>query len=195
MPIVFHNLTVLQRACHAAGVAIACLSASGFYLLFTLPLLAERSADITRIEQLRRLVLTDKSVAQTHAELTEELAELRERAESIRKRVPATSDEAEFLGKLAQLADDHDVRILEYRRGQVQRAKTHTQLDVGLKCTGSYAGLCAFLDQVAQLQRISSTTEISIRSENIPAMRSVDLVFKLFYDMQHNQSDREARRG
>ena len=195
MPGITDNLTTLRRVCHASGVALVCLCAVGFHFLVVGPLLAQRSDDAKRIEQLQKLLRTKASIAIRRASLTKQLADLRERAESIRRRVPATPDEAKFLGNLAQLADEQGLQILDYRRGRVLRSATHLQLEIGLKCTGSYASVCAFLDGVARLPRISSTKDVLIRPEDTLGMRSVDLVLDLFYGMRHDQPVQEARRG
>ncbi|MCA9249258.1 MAG: type 4a pilus biogenesis protein PilO [Planctomycetales bacterium] len=178
----------LKLAAHAGGVGLCAVCALSIFLVVYRPLARSQQEHEAKISRLARLSRTADNIRRQHASLTSELAELREHTNEIHQRVPEFAEEADFLARVAEIAAVENLQITEYRRGNATESATHSCLEVGLNCTGSYTSICQFLDKVAALPRISSTKSALIRPADHTDRRSCDLVLELFYGMRPRES-------
>ncbi len=190
------NLKRLRAACHGAGLAVVVLCLGAGYFGIGGPIASERASHLARIEQLEQLLRTSSQTKHQHAQLKSQLADLEAKAESVRRRVPETAEEAVFLGRIAEIASQVDLHIADYQRGRVVRQPTHSQIEIGLKCEGTYQSICDFLDAIEQMPRVSSTKTAAITADKRFERLPFQLVLVLYYGMQDApQAVQEASHG
>lgn len=69
-------------------------------------------------------------------------------------KLPTGPAESEFLTLLSNSAAQFDVTLGDYRPGGVQNKPMASQIELRLRATGSYTGLCRWLDHMSQLPRL-----------------------------------------
>lgn len=169
---------------HLAGCLSLLLIGGGAYLMLIDPLSQSIADAGQETQRLSRLVRTGASIQTRHQELSETLQHLKERTARVQERIPAGSQEAEFLEQLSEIARQRDITITDYRRQQVIEQETHWQLTVEVSADGDYPSLCEFLAGLHQLPRITSVTRMEIdgaaeKNERYPLRLNLVLYFGL----------------
>ncbi len=103
-----------------------------------------------RIELLSQL----ENVRAQAASLDQQVTDTSQACEVMRARLPDRAAESEFLTLLSASADQFDVTLGDFRPGSIQTRPNASQMELRLRATGSYAGLCQWLDHMTELPRI-----------------------------------------
>ena len=115
------------------------------------------------------------------AALGSQLESQQRRAAEVRRRIPDDPDEAEFLRQLSEAASRGGVVIEDFNRGGMTARAGFCQLDVSLRCGGSYDDICRFLDQLEGFPRITKIVSLDLisagRSERYPMQLTIRLYF------------------
>ena len=190
------QLKMLGWLLHGAGL-IAILGA-GFaaYCLVYLPLVRKENAYVARIAVVDGLLDDGEEIQAEYSRSKDALEEIRNRAYTLRQRIPVRPCETEFLEQMNEAANTEGLEIRDYRRGEVVVKDTHSQLEIHVLCAGSYPEICGFLDRLARMPRISTVEKVTITSDSAAGDYPVDLTLRLYYGAQEPPEDeRKARNG
>ena len=154
-----------------------------YYALFFRPLAIARETDSRRAAQLERLLRSANSVGRQHRELSNSLTDLQQGAQDVRDRIPDEPLEAVFLRDITEIAQEVGLNIVDYRRGTTSRTPTHSQVEIGLKCRGSYTSICGFLDRIAGLPRLSRVQKMTVHAKNGADLYPFDITLLLLYGL------------
>ena len=138
---------------------------------------------VTRAELVKAKLSQAESIRRNHEEKSAELKELLASVEAVGRRVPDRSREGEFLGDLSRIAETHGVKIDDFRRGKVDVAATHSAVSVTIEGKANYRGLCGLLGDVADLPRLASLTELSVRPTGVVDRYAIELRYLLYYGL------------
>lgn len=184
------RLKMLEWILHGAG--LVALLAAGFavYCLAYLPLAEKQRACVAQIAVVNGLLENSAEIRAAHSRFKDSLAEIRQRADALRERIPDKPCETEFLEQMNEAANQEGLDIRDYRRGEVTVEDTHSHLDVYVSCAGSYRQVCGFLDRLAGLPRLSTVEKATITSDSAAKAYPVELTLRLFYGAQKLPVDR-----
>ncbi len=164
------------------GLLAPLLAASGLLWAFVLaPLHVKARQAEEQLAQTERLLRAAPAIRREHAELTAQLADLEERAETVRQRIPDNPEEVEFLQQIHQAAEAAQFTLHDYRRGQAVTGDRHSQLEVRLIGSGGYDSLCRFFHRVSQFPRQTQTQNLVIRADPETGGYRLEMSLLLFY--------------
>ena len=132
--------------------AVSILAAAEFVVLR--PIDAQIGDCRQRVAESQTFLKDRSSLKAEHRELEEELKLANQEADALQTRIPSEPREAEFLGQVTRLAKEGDLKIKDYRRGQVVKRSSYSTLKVDLICESSYAATCRFLERLRSLPRL-----------------------------------------
>lgn len=171
---------------HLAGLTVLLVAAALYHLGVARPLLRAEAKDEADIEELHKLQRSAVGTRREHKRLGQAVEELKQQAAAMRRRIPDESDEAEFLNDVARLASEVGIKVVEYRRGAVVHSDTHSQLDLEIKCLGSYAGICHFMDRLHHLPRITSVKHLAIHPDPNSSQYPLHVTLTLYFGIRAN---------
>ena len=190
------RLKMLGWLLHGAGLLTLLAGSLAAYRLVYLPLAKKEKACVARIAVLDRLLKNSREIRPEHSRLTQSLAKIRRRADTLRQRIPDRPYEAEFLEQMTQAASDAGLEIRVYRRGAVTVKNSHSQLEIYVSCAGSYPKICGFLDRLARLRRTFTIEKMSVTADPAVETYPVDLTLVLYFGAQQDSKEkREQRNG
>ncbi len=120
-----------------------------------------QSLDDARRDDLRLLTSADQVRLEREA-AARQLESLSTSLAELKKRIPATPKEAEFLAQVSALAETSGVRLKNFRPGRVGGAASIKSCDVQLSLVGSFASICKLLDGLAEVPRILNVPRITL---------------------------------
>jgi Tfp pilus assembly protein PilO len=84
------------------------------------------------------------------------------RIAEVQRRVPRDADAGEFLKELTLLASAEQLAIKDFQPEKPENRNGYAEMQVTLKGSGSYASICAFVDRLAKLKRLSKVKDLSL---------------------------------
>ncbi len=178
---------------HAAGGAAVLAAGLLFYFAFYAPAAADAQQRTVRMEQVHRLMGTSEKVAREYRELHDRVTELRQAADSTRKRMPRRTNTQEFIENITQLAVANDLKVDLCSAAAPQTFPSHTQVEITCSLRGNYAGVCRLLADVDHLAQISKVSRLEVTSHANSDQYPVQLTFQLYY--RGEVHDTEVKRG
>jgi Tfp pilus assembly protein PilO len=160
------RLKTLGYGLHAAGLAAALAIAGAAYVVLLLP--ADRGLSACQ-DQAARLEATLADADKVRAEkqrLEDAVSAIEKRTAELHQRIPDEPLEAEFLGQVSEAATKVGLQLSDYRPGAIVVKDGYSQIEVHLKCQGSYPSLCAFLDRLAALPRLSHVVQMEVAASD-----------------------------
>lgn len=168
---------------HLVGVTSVLGGFALYHLVVAALILHEQQQIAIETADKERYVARKDIVHEEFDQYTARLTELMNNAETMRQRIPEQPQEAEFLKQVSQVADEHGVKIIKYDRGSLQRKGTHCEFDVRLSCEGNYPAICAFLDRLARLSRVTTVQSLTLTSSQADTY-PFELSLLLYYGTQ-----------
>ena len=167
-------------ACGAFGIVVA------YQFGMSTTFAAELDQYVREARHVEARVAGSKRLRLEHQALTEQLADLRQRAKMIRQRIPDQPLEAEFLQQLTEIADSEGLTIRDYQRGSASVTSTHSQLEIRIEGEGDYAGLCGFLDRIARLPRVARVQFMQVLepADAEQMMYPIDISLMLYFGVR-----------
>lgn len=144
-----------------AALLLASLLGSSGYTLVD-PLLRECRSLRTQQRQQQELLARGPEIRAEHEQLVAELDSLQETIRQVNLKIPATPQEAEFLEAVARKAGERQITIQEYR--PAARDGDAQYVLVVCSARGGYSDLCAFLDDLNHLPRLSRIMHLRVQA-------------------------------
>ncbi len=178
------QLKTLGSLLHAAALSTLALAGLAFYLWLYVPRSHEIAQLQTRITALQQQLRGSAKIRGQFATLTASRAEQRQTAEDVRRRVPDEPREAEFLEQISDAILPDEFVINDYTRGPVTKADGCRQLDIQLRCDGTYAGICRFLDRLDRMQRITRVVALDLGTQMTQQRYPLSITVRLYFGAQ-----------
>lgn len=140
-----------------------------------------RSLQSQRSLQVALLAQAD-AVRARRQRLQEDERQIREQLLQVRRRIPPSASEAEFLEELTEHASRCGLQILDFVPGETRPSGEHLRTRVRLTATTDYAGFCRFLRGIRQLERLCDVDQITLTAEDPAAnAQSLELGLSIFH--------------
>ncbi len=176
-----HELRWLGMGCHAAGILVLVSAAGIYHATLRSFAISQEQVNQSEIIELETQRERASGIRSEHEQLTRSLADIEERAERIRQRIPDEPSEAEFLRQITNAANSEGLEIRDYNVGLVSGSITHSQVDVRLACQGNYAAVCGFLEYLAKLPRITTVQRLQVMSNLTDDSYPVEISLWLYF--------------
>lgn len=111
----------------------------------------------------RREALLDVSL-----QLEEKLRGETEVLKALQAKFPQIPEESQFLQALSLRAAEVGVRLGEFRPGGIIKGKDCMEMELRLRSTGQYAGVCRWLDSLTDVPRFVRVSNISLAGPSTP---------------------------
>lgn len=186
------SLRLTNWTAHAVG-AIATLALVGLGHLFLLrPERLQREELHQDIEHYQRLVEQGSAVQRGYNQLSKKREELRDRIALAEKRLPHESGEVAFLKELNRAATVAGVALEDYRPGKITPHGNLSRMEIGIVCSGTYAEICSFFDQLTRLERLTRVEGFEVLSRNEADRCEGNVTLWIFYGAKPLASDNEG---
>jgi Tfp pilus assembly protein PilO len=116
---------------------------------------ARQRDDMALLARAEQVQANRDSAAQQLATLSEQLAD-------VKRRLPSSAKEAEFLAQLSALAEHSGVRLKNFRPGQVANGPSLNTCEVQLSLVGPFASICKLFDGLAEVPRFLSVARVAL---------------------------------
>lgn len=176
------NLKLFGAALHAAGLAAVLAIAGTGYALAIRPMEGWKADCDARSNDLAERLKDADALRNEHARLTRLAEEVQQKAEALARCVPEEPLEAEFLSQVTAAAQASGLKLGDYRPGVIATQAGRSQLEIQLSCEGPYRGICAFLDRLASMERLSRVVQLDLAAaepEGCSAQLTLTIFFKL----------------
>jgi Tfp pilus assembly protein PilO len=177
-------------ALHAAGAATVALVLGAYYCLVYQGLAISKESDSKRVEQLTLLLGKSAAVQRENHRLQQELDALDASVAEIRKRLPHELRQEEFTADLSRVAESVGLDVEELRWGSPKVTAAYAQTEIQVDCSGSFASICRFLDEVGQLARITEVAQLRLEADPESANHTFQVSFVLYYSVAARDSDK-----
>ncbi len=121
----------------------------------------------------------------TQHSLLEELGHLQKQISLLQDTLPDSPNEAAYLSQLSVLASHCDVTMSDFRPGSVLTQPQFKEIELRLRCSGTYANLCRWFAGLKSLPRIARISHVNIAAPAGPELTcAVDLQLNLVFAVQ-----------
>lgn len=187
------NLNTLRVVIACAGVATLLLAVGLFHRFVISPYVRQCDLDQRRSDQLIELGNRADAVRTKHRQLKAELVTLQKSVEDTLQRLPAASEEYQFVAQVEEVAQANRVEITNSMIGNVERGESLSRAYVTFECIGSFASICRFLDGIDHLTRLTEVARLEIEPGENLQRYPFQATFVLYFT--GNSHDRTMRGG
>ncbi|MAT15549.1 MAG: hypothetical protein CMJ46_09810 [Planctomyces sp.] len=156
------QLKLIDFGIHIASLVIVVVSVAGSYRLGYSDLQQQKQALNSERKMLQDVFESREEIAEEHRIAQEELQLQQQKLVDLLKRMPEQPKEFDFLAQITGLARTSNIRIQDYHPQQLTSGGEYRELKIKLNAHGSYVGLCTFLDEMHQLQRLNRVSQLTI---------------------------------
>lgn len=143
----------------AAVLAIGILSAAWL----TKTIINNHLNAIAQTEQDSRDLLQNATqLRDRRLRIKKDLAEVNTRIQESVSRIPSTPQETEVLQLLANLAQQFEFEVQEFRPGGITTREQFKEMEISIRGDGSYQSVCYFLAGIDALPRIGRVSQLTI---------------------------------
>ncbi len=150
------------RLLHYAGVLATVVCTTVGYSFLHAPAVREITETSARIDELLQSVRNGPVMRQQHRVVSEKLQEVTTRIANVQRRVPRDADAGSFLKEVTQLAGAGQLAIKDFRPEKPEAKTGYAEMQVTLKGQGSFGSICAFMDRLAKLTRLSKIKDLTL---------------------------------
>jgi len=182
---------LVDRALHAAGFLAVALVLTTFYQLGYARLVDQGEDYVNRAKQLDQLLATSETAKQRHQSLRQELDDLEQQAATMRQRLPHDLQKEQFESSVRKAASQAGLQFEQATWNTPNSISSHSLAEVSISGTGSFAGICRFLDEINQLTRITKISRLQLASDSESQHYPFQVTFVLVYGIQSNDTKRK----
>jgi Tfp pilus assembly protein PilO len=166
---------------HAAGACSALVLTAAYYFLVYQPLQTGRQQTVTRIEQLTSLLGKSAQIQRERKTLSRELTSLQTEVARNLPKLAQEVDREALLGEVKTLAATSGLAVTAVNWGVSQEIGGLAHVELGLTCSGSFAGIQSFLTEIPHLPWIASIDQMSLHSDDSATTHSLDIRLRIYY--------------
>lgn len=183
------RLTMLGYIIHAIGFFSLIIGGCAYHFVVSAVLTHKQRTNTAEAARLEELLEGSGDVRRRHSELTQRLADLEERAEAIRRKIPDQPEESNFLEQVATAAKAQGLIIQNYTRGAVTTTATHSLLEIRLTGEGDYQSICGFFEEMANLSRVATVRNLNLTIPNDTEVYPLDITLTLYFGARAPQGE------
>lgn len=187
----------IGRLLHYTGVLATVVGMTASYSLFHAPLIRQTERVAASIQELSLSVQNTKAIREQHQAVSQRLATAKERIATVRERVPEGMDAAGFLDEVSRIAAEANLAIKEYSNATPAASRGYAQVEVNLTGRGSYSSICAFIDRLSKLQRLSKVQDLTLSASGSTTEYPISATLIIYFGLHgtDDTSAQEVKRG
>jgi type IV pilus assembly protein PilO len=145
-----------------AFVLLSIAGAAAFWNFYARDAQAGIDQRRAQLAKLRQEIDRGLATARRLPEFRQEVTSLEAQLERLRAVLPEEQDVADLLRRVQGMATQSNLAILGFTPHAVSKKQLHAEWPIGLKLSGSYHDLGAFLERVSKFPRIINVGDIKI---------------------------------
>jgi Tfp pilus assembly protein PilO len=156
--------------------------------------IAETSA---RIDDLLASVHNGPVTREHHRIAVEKLHEVTTRIANLQRRVPRDADAGAFLKEVTQLAGAGQLAIKDFHPEKPELKAGYGEMQVTLKGQGSFGSICAFIDRLTKLTRLSKIKDLTLSIGDSATEYPMTATLVIYFGLRGSEetSAQEGRSG
>jgi Tfp pilus assembly protein PilO len=185
------------RLLHYAGFLATVLCAVGSYSLLRGPSTRAVADIASRINEVLLSVQNAPLIRDQHRKVSETLQGVSARIAEVQRRVPRDADAGEFLKEVSHIASAEQLSIKDFQPATPMSRKGYAEMQVTLKGHGSFASICAFVDRLSKLKRLSKVKDLTVSAAESGIDYPMTATLVIYFALQGQEAERarEDRRG
>jgi Tfp pilus assembly protein PilO len=184
------------RILHYAGVLACVVCATLGYSLVHARTAKTIARTTLRIDELALSVENAPLIRDQHRKVSESLEEVESRIAAVQRRVPRHADGGAFLRQVTNIADAERLSIKDFHPETPAAKAGYAEMQVTLKGRGSYASICAFIDKLNKLTRLSKVKDLTLSATDGAAEYPMTATLIIYFGLQAADANtQENRRG
>lgn len=141
----------------------------GFYRYVYQGRAAEMAALSAEVERLQQSIKTMNAMVADLAKIKREQAELKEKYAKILERLPEEKEIPRLLRQVATVAGRSGLEVALFKQKDPADQELYREIPVELVTRGAYHNLWGFLNQIGQIPRIVTVSELHAKAMGTPA--------------------------
>ena len=185
------------RLLHYAGVLLTVVCASAGHSFVHAPAVRAIADTSGRIDELMQSVRNAPLIREHHGIVSAKLHEVTTRIANVQRRVPRDADAGEFLKQVTQLAGNEKLAINDFHPEKPEIKNGYAEMQVTLKGAGSFGSICAFVDRLNKLARLSKIKDLTLSAEDNATEYPMTATLVIYFGLRGNdtESGQEGRSG
>lgn len=147
-----------------AFVALTLAGVGAFYYYYERPVQEEMRSRQQQLIALRADIARGQATARQLPEFEAQVADLRERLDSLRAVLPEEKDAADLLRQMQTVAVQSNLVIKNFRPQPTATQTLHAEWPIQLELEGTYHNLAAFFDRIARFTRIVNISNLDVKA-------------------------------
>jgi Tfp pilus assembly protein PilO len=180
------------RVLHYAGVLATVLGMTGSYSLLHAPLIRQTQRKEERIQELSLALQNSEAIRDQHQRVSERLASAKQQIATVRERVPLGMDAAGFLDEVSRIAAEEHLSIKEYSNAKPATSRGYTQMEVNLSARGNYASICAFIERLSKVKRLSKVQNLTLTASGNATEYPITATLIIYFGL-HGTDETDAQ--
>ena len=187
--------SLLRIATGLAGGVLWGLLILGYYGFIHRPIEHRSHDQQSEISQFKIQLKSYTNIYATNHQLKESLQHLRDQIATVHRRLPNAPREANFLSNTTRIAEDEQLNIIDFQRGEITEYDDYSEVKVVIRGQGSYPSVCRFLDRVNKLERLSTVSQMTIDSTSNSEGYPFEVHYALQFGMKTSNGTEEFQNG
>jgi Tfp pilus assembly protein PilO len=185
------------RLLHYAGLLVTVVCATAGYSLLHAPAIDSIADTAARIDEVVQSVQNAPVIREQHRIVSAKLQEVTTRIANVQARVPQGADDGEFLNQVTQLAQKEKLAINDFHHEKAEVKNGYAEMQVSVHALGSFNSICAFIDGLNKLARLSKVKDLTLSAEDTGAEYPMTATLVIYFALTGDDAEpvQEARSG
>ncbi len=177
------------RLLHYAGVLVTVVCASAGYSFLHAPAVRTVADTSAQIDELMLSVQNAPLIRTQHDIDSAKLHEVTTRIANVQRRVPQDADAGEFLKQVTQLAGNEKLAINDFHPEKPETRNGYAEMQVTLKGAGSFGSICAFVDRLNKLARLSKIKNLTLSAGDNATEYPMTATLEIYFGLRANDTE------
>jgi Tfp pilus assembly protein PilO len=185
------------RLLHYAGLLVTVVCATAGYSFLHAPAVDSIADAAARIDEVVQSVQNAPVIRDQHRIVSAKLQEVTTRIANVQARVPQGADDGEFLNQVTQLAQKEKLAINDFHHEKPEVKNGYAEMQVSVHGLGSFNSICAFIDGLNKLARLSKVKDLTLSAEDAAAEYPMTATLVIYFALTGDDAEpvQEARSG
>lgn len=185
------------RLLHYAGVLTTVVCATVGYSFVHAPAVDAIADTAARIDEVVQSVQNAPVIRDQHRIVSAKLHEVTTRIANVQGRVPQGADDGEFLKQVTQLAQKEKLAINDFHHEKAEVRNGYAEMQVSVHGVGSFNSICAFIDGLNKLARLSKVKDLTLSAEDTSTEYPMTATLVIYFALSGDDAEpvQEARSG
>jgi Tfp pilus assembly protein PilO len=185
------------RLLHYAGVLVTVVCATAGYSFLHAPAVDAIADTSARIDEVMQSVQNAPFIRNQHRIVSAKLRDVTTRIANVQARVPQGADDGEFLKQVTELAQKEKLAINDFHHEKPEVRNGYAEMQVSVQGVGSFGSICAFIEGLNQLARLSKVKDLTLSAEDAAAEYPMTATLVIYFALSGDDAEpvQEARSG